>query len=390
MFGQRAAKAALYATARLERAIDRPAPGIDSHDVRGLLLWTMNSLGDVLRATPAIQALREQFSNARITAVAAGRAAPILRENPAIDRLHEIPRHRSYRDHRPVLHELARERYDLGVLLEVSAHWARLESLYLWRLGVPRWVCFDLGGPVSRRATAVPLGVSGSWVDQFNRLARAAGAAAPGRQTRLFLSAQELLSVDVLLQQAGVTRHEPFFLVHPGGNTLAVSRQWPAARYAQLIEALRRRYPLPIVVTGVESERGILEAIRRHTRTPLIDLVGKLSMREMAAVVARAGLCIVNDTGPLHVAQALGRPTVAILGPTAPQVVGIAPTTTAVRLDLPCSPCARHTDWRACSNHKTFQCLTDLSPADVLAAVERRLTPVPLRIVRERKEARVA
>src|SRR5207248_5526073 len=102
--------------------------------------------------------------------IAAGSAAPILRNNPCIDELIEIPDAFCVRQHREALRRLRGTRWDLGVLLEVNSHWALLEGLYLRWLGVPQWVCFDFGRGLPRGAVGVALGNTGSWIDQFNRL----------------------------------------------------------------------------------------------------------------------------------------------------------------------------------------------------------------------------
>ena len=365
-----------------------PARAVEgSAAVRRLLLWSMNSLGDVLRATPAIRLLREHFADAQITMVAAGRAAPILRHNPCLDALVEIPDAFCLRQHRTALRQLrGNDPWDLAVLLEVNAHWSLLEGLYLRWLGVPRWVCFDFGKGAPKSALGVPLGESGSWIDQFNRLASAAtgGSATTthaARDMEIHLLPLERESASADLSRAGIGRGQPFILVHPGGNALEVSRRWSAESFAAVINDLWDRYRHPFVLTGTQPERPIVDAVRRLVPSAFIAaLCGTLTMRTLAAVIERASLCIVNDTGPLHVAHALRRPTVAILGPTDPQVVGVPATTRIARVQLPCSPCARFAGWTPCTNPVRHECLARVTPAMVLDAATELLDPSPRRL----------
>jgi ADP-heptose:LPS heptosyltransferase len=185
----------------------------------------------------------------------------------------------------------------------------------------------------------------------------------------VFLSAAERAWADSFLTAQGVDPvRAPYFLLHPGGNFLRVSRQWPPERFAELVTLLHRDRQWPIILTGVAAEQPTVDEIRRQATAPVIDLCGRLNLRQLAALIDRAAVCIMNDTGPLHVAHALGRPTVAILGPTAPEVVGVPPHARVVRADLPCSPCAFLEGWRACTNPVQWECLHRIQPMDVLTA----------------------
>lgn len=347
---------------------------LDPARVRRLILWSMNSLGDVVRTTPAIRALREQYPGAHITMVAAGRAAPILREHPCIDEMHQINNPFSLRDHRGVLKRLrAQEPYDLAVMLEVNRHWVRLGGWWLRSLGVPRWLCFDFGGKMAAEAIGVQMGEEGSWIDQFNRLAAATGAVADSQKLEIRLSEDERAWAQGFLAEHGIPRGEPFVLIHPGANVKEVSRRWPPEHFARLITELRHRRSMPIVITGTTPERPLVGTIRRHTVVDFVDFCGRLNMRQLAAVIDAAALCIMNDTGPLHVAHALAKSTVAILGPTAPQVVGLPATTKVARLNLACSPCAYFDNWKSCLHPHRHACLEELTPEAVLAVVQRQL-----------------
>ena len=377
---RRAIRPALIAAAKAADGLDRnftrnlsAAASAHPERVRRLLLWSMNSLGDVLRATPAIAALRARYPDAHVTMVAASRAAPILRHNPNVDHLIEIPNPYDLRAHRRALRQLAGETWDLAVLLEVNRYWTLVESLYLRWLQVPRWICFDFGQGVRHRATGVPLG-TGSWIDQFNTLATTAGAHARSTAMQIHLLPGERETAASHLRSRGLDPQEPFFLVHPGANVMEVSRRWPQESFAQLLTAMWRRWQWPVVMTGTAPEQPIIDAIRSQTEARVIDLCGELGMRQLAATIEMAHVCIMNDTGPLHIAHALRRPTIAILGPTGPEVVGVPETTEIVRVDLPCSPCAGLAGWKTCTNSNRWECLQRVTPEMVLAGVARLIS----------------
>jgi len=341
----------------------------DPGKTKNILLWSMDRMGDVIRSTPAIRAIKSRFSSARITAVFAARAAPILLENPWIDEHCPVRSPFDIREQMRVIRRMRRQSWDLGVLLEADPHWAILGAFLLRAIGVKQIARFDFGHGISRSTLGVRLTEQGSWIDQFNRLVTAVGASADGTRTEVHLHSSERNDADRILQLFDVAPGQSFILIHPGGNFLTVSRQWPPRAFAELIDKVRGRWSIPIAVSGLPAERKFIEEIRRQTSVPLVDLCGRLNMRQLAAVIERSAMCIMNDTGPLHIAHALSRPTVAILGPTAPEVVGIPPTTIVVRADLPCSPCAFLAGWKACTNPVRWECLSSVSAEQVFRAV---------------------
>ena len=345
----------------------------DPNSVKNLLIWSMDRLGDLARATPAIHALKVRYPAAAITLVAAGRAGSILRENPDITHYHQVDRLYRVGDHRAVLAGLKQTVWDLGVLLEVDPNWARIGTIWFRRLGVRRWLSFDFGYGLSRRAIGVPIDEHGSWIDQFSRLVASTGASAGEFAPRVYTSQPERDWAIQFLATHGIGPTAPFFVIHAGSQFLKVSRQWPPEAFAELITQMKERWSYPIVMTGVESERPVIDAVTSATPADVVDLCGLLNLRQLAAIVEASAVCIMNDTGPLHVAHALGKRTVVILGPTAAEVVAIPAFGQVVRVDLPCSPCAFLLGWKACHNPTKWECLTRISPEQVVTALAAQL-----------------
>jgi heptosyltransferase-2/heptosyltransferase-3 len=128
----------------------------------------------------------------------------------------------------------------------------------------------------------------------------------------------------------------PLVIVHPGGGvnpgTRMPAKRWPAERYATLIDRLIDA-GVTVVLTGSGSDREAVEAVERLARHRVHDLCGRLSIPELAALCAEAQLFVSNDTGPSHLAAAVGTPTVTVFGPTSPlQYCPLGP------LSLVCAP----------------------------------------------------
>ncbi len=170
-------------------------------------------------------------------------------------------------------------------------------------------------------------------VRRYLNLAHYLGAPANPPRFRLGLGATTNVSH---LLPGGETRG--LAVLHPGARW--PSKLWPAAAWAQLGDWLSREHGLQVVITGSRADQGLSQEILRSMQEPVIDLAGRTSLPELAAVLRRARLAVTTDTGAMHLAAALGTPVAALFGPTAPWRTGpFGAGHQVVRLALDCSPC---------------------------------------------------
>lgn len=340
----------------------------DEIPVQNIMIWSMDRLGDVVRSTPAIRILKRRYPDAVVTAVIAGRSARVLEGNPWIDKLYTVKNPYRLKDHFDIFQILKEKPWHLAVLLEADEYWSRLGQIFCRILSAKRIVSFDFGRYKPSWCITVPLSGSGSWSDQFVRLVTHIGGECDDRGLELHVLPGDYASARQRLVSLGISPEEPFILIHPGGNFLTVSRQWPRESFARFISLLKDKRDCPVVITGVKEEDAIAKRIQSLTEAKTINACGLFSLRELMAVIDMSVLLVSNDTGPLHIAQALGTPTVAIVGPTAPMVIGISKNCRIVRRNIACSPCAYYQGWKVCSNQKKWECLTTIAPEEVLDA----------------------
>jgi heptosyltransferase-2/heptosyltransferase-3 len=178
-----------------------------------------------------------------------------------------------------------------------------------------------------------------SWVDQ-NRAAVAAAVGPPSRaETVDPLTAADRARARRLFEKLGIEGRRPVVGVHPsGGRTV---KQWDAARWGEIAARLEREFGATILITGAAADRPLAEAIGRDLRTKPIDLTGRLDVRETMAVIAGLDLFLSPDTGTMHMACAVGTPSVSVFGPSDPAryFSGRGPRHVVVRADLWCAPC---------------------------------------------------
>jgi lipopolysaccharide heptosyltransferase I len=156
------------------------------------------------------------------------------------------------------------------------------------------------------------------------------------------------------------------------------NKRWPVAHFVELVKRLSRAHSgITFAILGSAADRELARAIHQADPKRCLDLTGQTSLPEMIEWVRLSRLVITNDTGPMHVAAALGKPIIAIFGPSDPDNSGPYGQRDQVMQarDLACVPCLKS----SCSYEKPLACLHAITPAMVLAAAQKRLaeTVVP-------------
>jgi heptosyltransferase III len=203
--------------------------------------------------------------------------------------------------------------------------------------------------------------------DTFAALARAAGLPPPAPGPALRVDPAAASDVAARLA-AALPAHGPLVVLHPGSGDHFPGRRWPPERFAALGRALSAVQGARLVVTGVESERELVRVVLRDAPPDALDLCGRLDAAGLLALLAAADLLVANDTGPVHLADAVGTPCVALYGPNTPHRYGPRlPGSRALYADLPCSPCLddRTMKRSSCRHHV---CMAALHVPDALAA----------------------
>ena len=149
------------------------------------------------------------------------------------------------------------------------------------------------------------------------------------------------------------------------------NKRWPAEYFAELVRLLAQTSPdARFTILGSAEDRTLGGIIARVEPERCSNLCGQTSLPEMIEWIRLCDLMITNDTGPMHVASALGKPLVALFGPTEPRRTGpYRRLDSVLRIDLPCSPCLKS----RCHYKKKNECLNALSPATVFDFVQRKL-----------------
>lgn len=349
-----------------------------------ILFVKLTSLGDVVHALPSASALRTRFPEARITWLVDQRFAAIVRGHPAVDECLAVAAPR-WTGRAPfesvvrasfqygVIPRLRRQRFDLAVDVQGLFRSAALAagSGARFRLGprdaregAPLFYTHRGGEPASPHA-----------VDRNLAVLSPLGVAA--RRPRFDLEPTEEASkaADKLLERAGLPPDAPFVAVGP--KTSRPEKDWPAERYAEAIGRIERDHGLLCVLLGGSADATVCRAIADRSGSRAAALTGQ-PLDVSMAILAKCALFLGNDSGPLHLAAALGRPIVAVYGPTDPERTGpYGQFDRVVRRTEGCPVCrrlaARWPDAIARLGTKGHRCLVSLPTADVVERIDRVL-----------------
>lgn len=328
-------------------------------DPARILVVRLSALGDVLLATPAVRALARRFPGARIDWLVEAPYAPLLAGNP---HARPVPyekrgRHAGVRGLLALRRALAAEGYDLVVDLQDKPKARLFRSVaarcVAWQKRTPAQALLSLVGqdrPLTRAHA----------VDLYLEALAPLEVAPAGRDLDLRVPAEAASHAAAALPQGRLAG------IAPGARW--ATKRWPAARFADLATALAERGFVPLLLGGPGDE-AIFAQVRATASAPLADTAG-LGVGGLAAAIARCAVVVANDSGPVHVASALGVPVVALFGPTsAERWRPLSPRSEVVGLPLACRPCSNHGgDTCPLAHH---DCLARLPLEDVLAAAVR-------------------
>jgi lipopolysaccharide heptosyltransferase II len=157
--------------------------------------------------------------------------------------------------------------------------------------------------------------------------------------------------------------------INPGGRWM--NKRWPAPAFAETVRRLAGLYPdMRFAILGSETDRELGETIAQADRRRCLDLTGRTSLPELIEWLRLSELVLTNDTGPMHIAAALGKPVVSLFGPTDPHRTGPYRQLGGVlRAAVPCAPCLRS----RCAHPRPLECLRAISPESVCAKIGQLL-----------------
>jgi heptosyltransferase-2 len=349
------------------------------NQIERILVRGTNWIGDAVMTTPALRRLRSSFPQSHIALLAAPRTAGLFEASPL---LNEVIEYRRREDGARAFLEMARRlrerRFDLAALFQNAFEAALLAHL----AGAPLRIGFAGQGRsllLTHRLHRGPQHRNRHQVHDYLEIVaeceRVCGISNPEPQISnplpsLSASRAQKLAAKSLLQNSAINSNSRPLVALNAGATNSRAKCWPADRFAALADQLINTLDAQIVLIGAASERDSADqVIQRMKRRSAINLAGRTNMTELIGLLDACDLLVSNDTGPAHIAAALGRPTLTIFGPT--NEFETAPTGARAELiraeGVECARCML----RDCPiDHR---CMTRIAPPEVFEKARRLL-----------------
>lgn len=337
-------------------------------------------MGSIIQATPLLQTLRKNFPEARLVFVTSVSNRRLMKQVEAVQEVltvNDAGLIALLGSTWKVLHRLWQLRPDLYIDLETYSYYStaiatmscarnrvgfyRVERNI--RMGVyTHMMFFNARAPIAQ---------------SYLQMARLVGCREIIGQLYPFrIDDADLNSMRRKLERQLGESFEPFVVINPNASDLRIERRWPADRFIELIRSLSDRFPSHrFLLIGSASEAAYVGEIYRRLELPheeqVINTAGRLSLGELFALISRSELVVTNDTGPMHIAFSLGRPTVSLFGPASPSQYGDNPNAFGVYKNLYCSPCVHDFLVPPCGGDN--QCMKQITMEEVDALCTRLL-----------------
>src|SRR5579871_1283254 len=284
--------------------------------IQRVLIIKMSALGDIIHALPVPVALKESFPHLEISWYVEAPFAPLLTGNPYLSEIIVLPKFRGQDLLSPAcLYEIGRSmrgvrkrRFDLSLDLQgltksaivAGSTGAPTRLAYHWLREAARWV----ETPVPKRPESVHI------VDQYLDVARYLGASAKTVRFPFHIPEEEEAMATGMLCAEGLEPRLPFVAINPA--SARALKQWGAERYGALIDSLYDDLKIPSVL--VTADRQVAEQVRCAAARPFVDLAGRTNLKQLAAVLRHCAVHVCGDTGSGHLAAALERPVISLIG----------------------------------------------------------------------------
>jgi heptosyltransferase-1 len=302
---------------------------LENREFRNILIIKPSSLGDVVRSLPILAGLDQRYRGARISWLVRPDCAGVLEGSAHLDEIIMFDRKHYGRIGRSVLatrdfiqfcHTLRRKAFDLALDLQglFRSGFMSMCTFAPVRLGFAH--AREFAPCFYTHRVAIPRSTE-HVVESYWAFAQRLGFGHLPKEFDVAIDESSRQSARDILAKYDIACEQDYFVFLIGGTESA--KQWPLEQFARLAEACKKRYNRSVVLLGVGAgEAALAEKVVRHSGVEIINLVNQTRLQEAIAILQRAFLVLGNDTGPLHIAAALDKPTVGLYGPTNPLIVG--------------------------------------------------------------------
>jgi len=326
-----------------------------------------NWIGDSILAIPSIRSLKTNFPDSSIAILAKKWVKDVFINLEFVDDIMIIPEKNDLKTLKSAAHNIKKQEFDAGLLLPNSF----VSALLFYMAGIPKRWGYKNEGRQIFLTKAVPHKNPRKQIHQvqyYQNLITGLGLKECPPNLHFSVTQQEKDLAADFLRSFEIDLQKKRVILNPGGY-YGPAKRWPVSKYRELAKMLQNKFDIHILIIGSKSESRLARLISSGLKKKPIDLSGKTSLRMLSGVISTADLVVSNDTGPMHLSNALGIPVIALFGPTVPAVTRPfhAPYK-VIKKKVPCWPCS----YRECPYDHT--CMLKISPEEVFSECKKILS----------------
>lgn len=336
-------------------------------DVKKVLILRTDHIGEVLLSTVVVDVIKKHYPKAHVTFVTSSLAKSIVESKKGIDEIlifETLDERNLWPRMFGWFRQIAFKGYDLAILLNAN----KFLHLVVFLAGIKTRIGFDRKWPFLLTHKVADTKAEGSKheVDYNLEVLEAIGIKESGIKPLLKVSEFEEKNIKEILVEKSVDLKKKIILVQPGSSF--VQKRWPKEYFIELIEKLLSVYDVNIILSGNIKELELCASIAERFHRSVLNFAGKLSLKQLIALISIGDLVVANDSGPMHISAALDRPTIAIFGRgtkgTGPKRWGpVGSNSIVFHKPMECSDCYNE------NCPYDFKCLKAIKPKEILDTI---------------------
>lgn len=340
---------------------------LKTFEPKNIIVRMPNWIGDLVMATPLLYDLKQAYPKATITAMCLSHLAPLLLHDPSINELFAFSKSKQITrriTERNLVEKLRKVDYDLGVLLtnSFSSAWRFWQGKVKVRIGFKNearslFLTHPLPFPENRKTKHLTF--------TYKTLLSPLGIEISKTPPQLYVLEEEKEEGWEFLRRFGVEKGKMLIGINPGA-AYGSAKCWLPERFRNVAKKLTEEKPnAAILFFGDLSHKELLQKISLDLPSNVLNLAGQTTLRELTSLISLCTIFLTNDSGPMHIADAVGTPIVALFGSTDPVVTGPYRKGGAelIQKFVPCSPCFK----RVCPID--FPCMKKIEEEEVVRAL---------------------
>jgi heptosyltransferase-2 len=330
-------------------------------EFKKILIIRLSSMGDVILASPLIRAIKARYPNATIDFAVKKEFASLVQNNPHIHNLIRVDTSRMDES----ITAIRQNGYDWIVNIQKSSRASQLlkgsgkaRVTTYNKQRVNRFLLIRFKWNVYKHIKPV--------IERYFEAAAAFHIRYDGQGTEVFYTREEETKIQQIMLEQGIGPNDPYITLCPGAKHK--NKQWDPDGFVALAQQINQQLGTRLVLLGGPDDKEVCKHIQSKLHVPVINLAGKLSLLESAALLKKSSWVVTNDSGLMHLAQSQKTPVVAIFGPTVKEF-GFYPlpgNATVVETSLACRPCTKMGADACPKGH--HRCMKDISADRVYQA----------------------